>query len=151
MALIITYREQYFFKALLAVYKGDRFCQCQGRIQKLFYVTIWKRESSSKKKIPDTILGICYGFLVVHIIPLFYSQTISLRTTSQKYFSKFWHWQKQTPLAKDNCSGKGLKIFCWTLHLHLNLVVQTTIIHCKCSVQQKIFKFKSFPEQISLL
>jgi hypothetical protein len=24
---------------------------------------------------PDTILGICFGFPVIHIIPLFYSQT----------------------------------------------------------------------------
>jgi hypothetical protein len=29
---------------------------------------------------PDPILGICYVFPVIHIIPLFYSQTISLGT-----------------------------------------------------------------------
>jgi hypothetical protein len=29
---------------------------------------------------PDTILGICYVFPVIHIIPLFYSHTISLWT-----------------------------------------------------------------------
>jgi hypothetical protein len=29
---------------------------------------------------PDSILGICYVFPVIHIIPLFHSQTISLGT-----------------------------------------------------------------------
>jgi hypothetical protein len=42
------------------------------------YVTIWKWECSSKTVFPDTILGISYVFQVIHIIPLFYSQTNSL-------------------------------------------------------------------------
>jgi hypothetical protein len=33
---------------------------------------------ASKTQTLDTILGICYVFPVIHIIPLFYSQTISL-------------------------------------------------------------------------
>jgi hypothetical protein len=37
-----------------------------------------KRQCSSKTFYPDTILGMCYIFPAIHIIPLFYSQTISL-------------------------------------------------------------------------
>jgi hypothetical protein len=38
------------------------------------------RMNSSKTFFPDPILGICYVFPVIHIIPLFHSQTISLGT-----------------------------------------------------------------------
>jgi hypothetical protein len=34
----------------------------------LNYVTIWKSEWSSKTFFPDTILGICYVFSVIHIL-----------------------------------------------------------------------------------
>jgi hypothetical protein len=39
-----------------------------------------KSECSSKTFFPVTILGICFVFSIIHISPLFYSQTISLET-----------------------------------------------------------------------
>jgi hypothetical protein len=45
-----------------------------------YYVTIWKTECSSKTFFPDPISGTCYFFPVIHIIPLFHKQTISLWT-----------------------------------------------------------------------
>jgi hypothetical protein len=40
----------------------------------------FEKQNVPQKKIPDPILGICYVFPVIHIIPLFHSQTISLGT-----------------------------------------------------------------------
>jgi hypothetical protein len=54
------------------------------RQETLDYLTLLcdnlKTECSSKTFFPGPILGICYIVPVIHIIPLFHSQTISLGT-----------------------------------------------------------------------